>query len=104
MSPDSLARFYLLIESFPRLRDRLPYGDPSFDAIAFARAARPLSSGEKDAVLFILGVWNGETDWLELAELQNRGSGRFDLFSAMANWDDAHRRAFVAWAEKPFFM
>lgn len=106
----SFRRFVGLIRSFPSLRSMpIPVPGPNaatayaFDAIEFARSNAPRSSGEKDAALFVLSVWDSSQDWAEFG-LSNRGRGRFELHSAMSNWDVAHRAAFVAWAATPFWM
>lgn len=52
------------------------------------------SHGEKCAAQFILAVWNPGHEWI---------SGRFDVMEALRIWDDAHRAAFLAWAEDPWW-
>lgn len=68
------------------------------------------TSGSREAALFLLGVYNGTTDWTAFA----KGEGllpakapadalRFDLFHAMGVWDARHVEAFLAWIDAPFW-
>ncbi len=61
-------RLEALARSFPTFRDRLPRGlfVPNFKPTLFCEVCRPMSSGEKDAGLFLLSVWNPDTDWSNL--------------------------------------
>jgi hypothetical protein len=99
------------------------------------------TSGSRHAAMFVLGVWNPQTDWSEIGRemfppsacercggsgyvddegrpttrgepcIRCDGSGRFqptvparfDLFGALAVWDDAHHAAFLQWVEAPFW-
>lgn len=103
-------RLQALILSFPTLRrtpeELLP--TPAWDPIRFAQFWATGSGGEKDAALFVLSVWNPETDWA--AQKDSHGlrrrvaeSGRFDLHTALSNWDPEHRAAFVAWCKDPWW-
>lgn len=97
-----------LVWSFPTLR-RTPAttmvtaGD--WDSIAFANYWATGSGGEKDAALFVLSVWNPASDWEECCGLSRGGEngGRFNLHTALGNWDDGHRSAFIAWARAPWW-
>jgi len=100
----NLARFYALVESFPTLKGRMPLDPDGFAAESFARAAAPMSSGEKDAALFCLGVWSATCDWKRYGLTNRYGRGKFDALAAISNWDDRHIAAFIAWAKNPFFM
>jgi hypothetical protein len=57
-------------------------------------AATVASSGERHAARFILAVWDPGYVW---------DCGRFDLMEALAAWDEAHRRALLAWAAEPWW-
>ena len=61
------------------------------------------TGGSRQAAMFLLHVWNGDTDWRKEGLKVKPGFGRFNLSRAMAVWDDDHRKAFLAWAEEPFF-
>jgi hypothetical protein len=58
------------------------------------------------AARFVLSVWNSSTDWKD--EARSAGypyperAKRFDLFEAMATWDQAHADALAAWVALPF--
>jgi len=103
-----IRRLEALARSFPTLRYRLP---PElfapWDAIRFAKYCVPMSSGEKDAALFVLSVWNSTDDWSEFGLVRGPESdllrGRFDVHRAISNWDDGHRRAFAAWVAAPWW-
>ena len=101
-SLSSWERFVELLDAFPSLRDYKSEGD--WDAIAFAKWAKSLSSGGRNAALFVLYIWDPGTDWKEVAGLENYGLGRFDLAKMIGNWDQAHQVAFVGWATDPFWM
>ena len=96
-------RLLELAREFPSLSDA-PENlfVPHFNAPRFARFGANGGSGKRDAALFVLGVWNGRTDWTEHG-LSNRGSGRFELYLAFANWDQAHHDAFMTWVTEPFW-
>jgi hypothetical protein len=51
------------------------------------------SHGERITGRFILAVYNPNFAWR---------SGRFDLMEALAVWDEAHYRAFLAWVVEPW--
>ena len=52
------------------------------------------SHGEKCVIRFLLNLWNGTEEW---------ECGRFDLFEAYCTWDEVRRKAFVSWANDPFW-
>jgi len=106
---DRCLRMIALVESFPTIRRTSldhqldEYGD--WDAVRFAKSWLCGSGGEKDAALFVLSVWNPETDWEDTAGLTRGGErgGFFNVHQALGNWDDGHRAAFLAWARKPWW-
>ena len=67
--------------------------------IAWLNGPAP-GSGAKWAGRFLLSVWNSETDWSALGLAT---PGRFDLFQAMASWDNEHVVAMKAWIDAPFW-
>lgn len=76
-------------------------------AMGFATWAKPGSGGQRDAALFVLSVWNQDTDWRELAGLSRDDGptgGRFDVHRALGNWDREHREAFIVWAREPWWL
>lgn len=50
--------------------------------------------GEQCVIRFLLNLWNAECEWT---------CGRFDLFDALATWDETGRRAFQAWVNDPWW-
>lgn len=96
-----MRRIQQLAASFPTLARRPATYEP-WDAEAFARAWAAGSGGELDAALFVLSVWDPEMDW-SVFGLQRKGSGRFNMHTALGNWDRAHRQAFLYWAEAPWW-
>jgi hypothetical protein len=104
-----------LIESFPTLRrgtdpellpppGRYPQ-DYSWDPEPFAERWTVGSGGEIDAALFVLSVWNAHENWAEYG--LTRGGARggfFNLHTAMGNWDELHRAAFLSWASNPWWL
>lgn len=100
-----------LVESFPTLRRGTDPKllEPRFDARRFAERWATGSGGERDAALFVLSVWNPGDDWSQfgLTRPSSTGMGTdcgfFDLHTALGNWDEAHRAAFVAWCAAPWW-
>ncbi|MFZ5895530.1 MAG: hypothetical protein ACOY0T_31020 [Myxococcota bacterium] len=97
-----------LTRSFPSLRRRVaPELFKPWDAVRFAKYCVPMSSGEKEAALFVLSVWNWMDDWSEFglvaAPAGEANRGRFDVHRALSRWDDEHVKAFVAWAAAPWW-
>ena len=87
-------RFVALAQSFPILRDRSGI-DPWNPTFVDDWAASPgPGSGERWVLRFLLNLWDPYTDW---------PSGRFDVFEALAAWDEAHRDAFLSWARDPWW-
>ncbi len=92
-----------------------------FNAEEFARwAESPLSHGAVYAARFILAVWSGRMGKLSDKPRKTPAKdtwfgihrwnldshwrvGPFDVVDAMGTWDEHHRAAFVAWAERPWF-
>lgn len=96
-------RLQALALTFPTLHqtpDEI-WGGPHWDPIAFAQYWAKGSGGELDAALFVLSVWNATTDWSEW--ITRNGKGRFDVHTALSNWDSEHRAAFVAWVKDPWW-
>jgi hypothetical protein len=89
-----------LAKMFPTLADA-PGIDPwNVEAfIAWLNGPAP-GAGASAAGRFILGVWNTRTDWTECGLAP---PGCFDVFEGIAVWDDAHRAAFQAWIDAPFW-
>ena len=90
-----------LVLSFPSLRNAAYYskrGDRfEFDARRLNRWVRTfpgITAGSLMAGRFILQVWNPMTKWT---------AGRFNVVEAMQRWDLAHRRAFLNWAQDPWW-
>lgn len=102
------ARMRALVFAFPTLQ-RTPSALLSpWDPEAFAEFWACGSGGEKDAALFVLSVWNPATDWIEYGLARPRSedgkpSGRFDMHTALGNWDQRHRVAFVTWCGAPWW-
>jgi len=99
-------RMTRLARSFPSLRDAL--GVDPWDALTFLRwSDRPqLTSGMVHAIRFVLQVWNPSTDWRETAAAHGIDGSHLEPFNvvhALSTWDDAHRDAFLAWCEVPFY-
>lgn len=62
------------------------------------------TSGSRNAAMFMLGVWNPNTNWKEFGLRVRKGStGRFDMFRAVSCWDPDHLKAFHQWLANPFF-
>ena len=97
-----------LVRSFPALLlapDHL--FDPPWDPIRFAEHYRAGSVAEKDAALFILSIWNPNTDWWKVARLARDRTplgGFFDVHRALGNWHPSNRRPFLEWAKDPWWV
>lgn len=61
------------------------------------------TSGSRHAAMFLLNVWNTDTDWRTQGLKVKAGFGRFNLGRAMASWDHEHRAACLRWIEAPFW-
>lgn len=82
-----------LAESFPGLRG-VPGVRPWDPRKLDEWAAGPVpSSGALCAAQLVCTVFNWTASWT---------CGRFDLGRAMATWDESHKAAFAAWAQKPW--
>ncbi len=81
-----------LTASFPTLRGVLDEWDP-VRLDEWACGPEP-GSGAFRAAQFVLSVFNSEADWQ---------CGRFDLQRALGTWDAAHRAAFMAWLQSPWW-
>jgi hypothetical protein len=80
--------------AFPTLQSApgvTPWNAKELDNWAFSDAP---GSGGKWAARFVLNLWNADTDW---------DSGLFEVFDAIAAWDEAHRKAFLLWASNPWW-
>lgn len=85
-------RMSRLAETFPVLR-RLS-GVRPWDAATFAAHVNgPSSPATRDAVRFVLGVWNP----------QQPAARGFQALDALGRWDQHQRAAFVAWARSPWW-
>ncbi len=110
-------RMTLLCGTFPTL-DRADGVHP-FDPELFDEwTCGPRCHGAIYAGRFILAVWSGragrvgkprrrlkgpaEGEWAFPVETPWR-SGPFDVVDALGTWDGAHRAAFAAWAQDPWW-
>jgi len=85
-----------LAQSFPCLRNKIPTRLwDEFDPNHFKEQMAGWSSGEYNAGLFILNVWNPG-----YARARN---WHFDAVLAIESWDQGNRFAFTAWCLKPYF-
>ncbi len=91
--PEHLARVAALARTFPSLA-RAPHIDP-YDPDAFDEWAggNDCNGPAYFSALFILQVTSAGEHW---------ESGTFNAVVAMLAWDEAHRRAFLAWAAEPW--
>lgn len=90
-------RMCSLVLSFPCLRHAVFRNrEGNWCPITFLRWARrnAYSTGEKHAARFVLRVWNFTVKW---------SIGKFDVIDALGTWDEGNRRAFVAWAQNPWW-
>lgn len=59
----------------------------------FMKRTRAMTTGEKQAALFVANVWNPsyatERKW------------KFCAITAISTWDSQHRQAFLHWAQDP---
>jgi hypothetical protein len=108
MSSNKVQQLEALPLSFPSLRCCVPARlFRPWDAIRFAQYCVPMSSGEKEAALFVLSVWSSSDDWSEFglvcAPEDDANRGRFDMHRALSRGDDEHMRAFAAWVAAPWW-
>lgn len=108
-----------LARTFPTMHQA--EGLDPFDPDVFdAWAQKGLSRGAVFAAQFILTVWSGRAGRLSDKPRKTPAKdtwhgvhrwnldshwriGPFDVVDAMGTWDAAHRNAFVAWAQDPWF-
>ena len=91
---NAMKRMEALALSFPSL-EHAPGVSPWEPEVFAEWAAGPAPShGTRCAAPLVLLVWNSYAEW---------PCGRFDLMDALACWDDRHRAAFIAWAQKPWW-
>src|SRR4029077_4225837 len=104
---DSFAAMTTLARSFPTLREA--DGLEPWDVERFARwLCSGTSGGARRATRFVLHVWNPTADHREMGRelgLENADAclEPFNLSDAIGVWDEAHKRAFIAWVEAPFW-
>ena len=55
-----------------------------------------VSSGARQAILFVLSVWNPDTP-------EHFGQERFDIHHALKVWDPQNHQAFLDWARDPWW-
>jgi hypothetical protein len=88
-----------LLYTFPMLRRDCP-GLTPWKPLKWARWWRTSgagTSGSYHAVAFVLSVWSGSgKEWI-------RRGYTFDVVRAFGTWDEAHRAAFNAWCQNPWW-
>jgi len=111
--PNHYPKMTELAASFPTLQKAPiePFDPEVLDPWLLSGAA---CHGALHAGRFILTVWSGRMGHVEDSK-RNKDEmfdyrvespwacGLFDLIDAMSTWDDAHRKAFVAWARDPWW-
>jgi hypothetical protein len=86
-----------LIDAFPCLRRkgvRWKTGDMNDGSADFEAQISGMSSGEREAALFVLQVWNPYT--------KRHASRRFNVVEALNRWDEGNRAAFIAYCSDPW--
>lgn len=81
--------------SFPTLERAdgvYPWDARKFDR--WVRTSPAVTAGSHWAGRFVLCVWDPGRKWK---------TGPFNVVRAFQCWDDPHRRAFIAWTQKPFW-
>lgn len=92
----------LLANRFPTMRGIMGTNPWNVDElIAWLNSGAP-TSGSKWAAMFLLGVWNPETNWHTVGLKKSRPA-KFDFFSAVAAWDRMHIEAMQEWVNNPFW-
>lgn len=98
---------------FPSLRG-VPGTDP-WDSMLLLRwllTSEAVTTGSIHAAKFVLQVWNSRADYQQGArdDVQDGGLGLhdavftpFNVVEALAAWDGLHTKAFLTWAETPFW-
>ncbi len=88
-------KFIMLVESFPSLVGRP--GVELWNANVLDLSAKRgawTTGGSIHAVRFVLSVWDPNYKWKV---------GPFSISQALQVWDGSHHRAFLAWAQKPWW-
>lgn len=122
IGPASMTR---LCNLFPSLRG--VEGTDPWSATTVLRwlcTSGEVTGGSEVAARFVLTVWNWDTDWARAALVHGFTKKRrgpkldpgeyatlsqgpfprpFNIVEAFGRWDYQHIRAFLAWAETPFF-
>lgn len=86
----------ILAKTFPSLTPGVPGIEPREQQILHEWVKTGVAChGARCSADFLLFVWNpyDDTPW----------AGSFRLDEALKTWDQEHRRAFLAWAAKPFW-
>jgi hypothetical protein len=93
--PNSIdERMTALALTFPSLQDAagiLPWSAEKLEKWTCGPAP---GSGAFHAARFMLSLWNEHSDWK---------CGHFNFFTAFRSWDAKHKRAFLDWAEAPWY-
>lgn len=95
-SPNHYPRLTALALTFPTLKNPGLRGIEPFDADLLIRDLRnpAHTNASRHAVRFVLDVFNDRIA---------SGGKHFEAVSALASWDATHHRAFLAWAEAPWW-
>lgn len=99
----TLAEAFHLLRGAPGVR---PWEPDRLYCYAFSAAA---SEATRDAIRFVLDVYNGRTietlDDERFAELPSDRDplGNFRCVEALGRWDAGNREAFLAWVEDPWW-
>jgi hypothetical protein len=88
------SRISALAEQFPSLKTAPGVSPWDPDALN-EWVATPAHPGDqaRRAARFVLNLWDPSWGW---------SAGWFDVYQAFSDWDDAHRQAFLTWANDPF--
>lgn len=84
-------RMLLLCNTFPTLRQKVASWS-KWDPMRLKREMKGWSNAERDAAWFVLAVYN----WIEFGK-------KFNVMDALGRWDQEHRRAFLRWAQNPWW-
>jgi hypothetical protein len=91
-----------LARLFPSMRDVEACDPFSPMALVAWLNSGASGSGSRHAAMFLLNVWNMDTDWRAEGLKVRAGQGRFNFARAVASWDPEHQAACAAWLEAPF--
>ena len=83
-----------LAKGFPSLQGRPGLRPWDADKLHGWANSHGASNGALSSARFLLSVWNPVRNWK---------CGRFNLMEALLCWDEAHRQAFLQWAQKPWW-